>query len=154
MLNKPFKSRLSRLSSKKIEDQVVQEFVLTYTSEDAVQGFLSSLDDAFDLSLRHPFTSDNVNWKRIVFEVPVPHLVVKFDALTMNAMLAGISVSRKEVKDGDVFKYDLVFHKSHNPDIDSVFAITYLNRKEEDEDDKKVFLEYDTEITRLSGEVE
>jgi len=154
MLNKPFKSRLSRLSSKKIEDQVVQEFVLTYTSEDAVQGFLSSLDDAFDLSLRHPFTSDTINWKRIVFEVPVPHLVVKFDALTMNAMLAGISVSRKEVKDGDVFKYDLVFHKSHNPDIDSVFAITYLNRKEEDEDDKKVFLEYDTEITRLSGEVE
>ena len=111
MLNKPFKSRLSRLSSKKIEDQVVQEFVLTYTSEDAVQGFLSSLDDAFDLSLRHPFTSDTINWKRIVFEVPVPHLVVKFDALTMNAMLAGISVSRKEVKDGDVFKYDLVFHK-------------------------------------------
>ncbi len=148
MLNKPFKSRLSKLSSKKKEEEVVQEFVLTYVSEEPVQLFLESLDESCNLSLRHPFTSEKINWKRILFDVRVPLLEVRFDELKMNAMLFGINVSRKEIKDGEIFKYDLIFHKNHNPDIDSVFAITYLNRREEDEKGKKVFLEYDTVIIK------
>lgn len=151
MLNKPFKSRLSKLSSKKKDEDVVQEFVLTHVSEEPVQSFLESLDESFGLSLRHPFTSDNINWKRILFDVRIPLLEVKFDKLEMHAMLFGINVSRKEIKGGEVFKYDLIFHKSHNPDIDSVFAITYLNRQEEDEKGKKVFLEYDTVIQKRTG---
>lgn len=150
MLNKVFKSRLSKLSSKKKDEEVVQEFVLTFVSDEQVQNFLASWDDTFDLSLRHAFTPDKIAWKRIVYECPIPLLVVKFDTLVMDAMLFGINVTHKEVHDGDLFKYDLVFHKNHNPDIDSVFAITFLNRKEEDEDGKKVFLEYDTEIKRRS----
>jgi len=148
MLNKPFKSRLSKLSSKKEDETVVQEFILTYVSVEVAQDFLASLDEAFELSLRHPFISDKIDWKRICFDVRIPLLAVKFDELEMNAMLVGINVSRKIVKEGEIFKYDLVFHKSHNPDIDSVFAITYLNRKEEDGDGKKTFLEYDTVIQK------
>lgn len=151
MLNKPFKSRLSKLSSKKEEDTVVQEFVLTYVSEEAVQNFLEPLDEAYEMSLRHPFISDKIEWKRILFDVRIPLLGVKFDELEMNAMLVGINVSRKVVKDDEIFKYDLVFHKNHNPDIDSVFAITYLNRQEEDEKGKKGFLEYDTVIQKRTG---
>ena len=150
MLNKPFKSRLSRLSSKKKDDQVVHEFVLTYVSEDPVQGFLQSLDDEYGLFLRHIFVTDTINWKRVVFDVHVPFLQIEFDALKMRAMLVGINVSHKAVKDGDIFKYDLVFHKEHDPEIDSVFAITYLNRKEEDDEGKKDFLLYDTEVTVYS----
>ncbi len=154
MLNKPFKSRLSKLSSKKEDESVVQEFVLTHVSEEAVQGFLAPLDEAYELSLRHAFISDKIEWKRIIFDVRIPMLGVKFDELEMNATLVGINVSRKTVKAdktgkvGEIFKYDLIFHKNHNPDIDSVFAITYLNRKEEDEKGKKVFLEYDTVIQK------
>ncbi len=146
MLNKTFKSRLSKLSSKKQEDEVVQEFMLTYVSEEVIQSFLEPLDEIYDLCLRHVFTSDKIEWKRILFDVRVPMLDVTFDELEMNATLVGINVSRKDIKDGDSFKYDLIFHKQHNPDIDSVFAITYLNRKEEDEEGKKTFLEYDTVI--------
>jgi hypothetical protein len=65
----------------------------------------------------------------------------------MKADLTGINVTRKSTKQMDIFKYDLIFHKQHNPEIDSTFAITYLNRKEEDQDGKKIFLEYDTLIT-------
>ena len=148
MLNKPFKSRLSKLSSKKEDETVVQEFVLTYISEEAVQNFLEPLDEAYELSLRHPFISDKIEWKKIQYDVRVPFLRVKFDELEMSAMLFGINVARKIIKDGEIFKYDLVFHRQHNPDIDSVFAITYLNRKEEDEKGKKTFLEYDTVITK------
>jgi hypothetical protein len=150
MLTKTFKSRLSKLSSKKKDDNVVLEFVLTHTSEETVQDFLSSLDTAYNLSLRHPFTSDVINWKRITFDVSIPLLVVEFESLKMNAILLGINVVRREVEGGEVFKYDLIFNKSHDPDIDSVFAITFLNRKEEDENNKKVFLEYDTVVKNLN----
>jgi hypothetical protein len=153
MLNKSFKSRLSKLSSKKEEDTVVQEFVLTHVSEEVVQTFLEPLDEAYETSLRHPFISDKIEWKRILFYVRIPMLGVKFDELEMDAVLVGINVSRKIVKAdadkvGEIFKYDLIFHKNHNPDIDSVFAITYLNRREEDEKGKKLFLEYDTVIQK------
>ena len=153
MLNNLFKSRLSKLSSKKMDDQVVQEFVLTYVSTDVVQLFLQSLDETYELSLRHPFISNNINWKKISFDVRIPFLQVKFDALTMVATLVGVNVSRKVMKDGEIFKYELVFHKEHDPEIDSVFAITYLNRKEEDDSGKKVFLEYETIVTPFSRPV-
>jgi hypothetical protein len=148
MLGKTFKSRLSRLSSKKEDEAVVQEFVLTHVSVEVVQDFLAPLDEAFELSLRHAFISDKIDWKRIFFDVRIPLLGVKFDELEMNAMLVGINVSRRVVKDGEIFKYDLIFHKNHNPDIDSVFAVTYLNRREEDEKGKKIFLEYDTMVQK------
>ncbi len=148
MLKKPFKSRLSKLSSKKKDESVVQEFVLTYSSEEGVQNFLQSLDDSFETSLRHPFTSDRIEWKRISFEIAVPLLEIKFDSLKMNAMLFGINVTRKVIPEGESFKYDLIFHKNHDPDTDSVFAITYLNRKEENDEGKKVFLEYETVIQK------
>ncbi len=151
MLDKTFKSRLSKLSSKKEDEAVVLEFVLTHVSEETVQLFLASLDETYNLSLRHAFTTDRIDWKRIIFDVKVPMLTVKFDELEMNAMLFGINVSRKDVKDSEVFKYDLVFHKNHDPEIDSVFAITYLNRKEVDEKGKKTFLEYDTVIQKVTG---
>jgi len=154
MLNDTFKSRLSRLSSKKEEDQVVQEFVLTHVSTETVQMFLQSLDEAYGLYLRHIFTTDKINWKKVVFDVRIPFLDISFDALKMNATLVGINVSHKETKEDEIFKYDLVFHKQHDPEIDSVFAITFLNRKEENEEDgKKVFLEYDTEIKKGSPPV-
>jgi len=155
MLDKPFKSRLSRLSSKKKEDQVVQEFVLSHISVEAVQMFLAPLDEAYELYLRNIFVTDKINWKRVVFDVHIPFLQIKFDELKMNATLVGINVSHKVVKEGEIFKYDLVFHKAHDPEIDSVFAITFLNRKEEDEDGKKDFLLYDTEVTAyLRGQEE
>jgi len=153
MLNNLFKSRLSKLSSKKMDDQVVQEFVLTYVSTDVVQLFLQSLDETYELNLRHPFISNNINWKKISFDVRIPFLQVKFDALTMVATLVGVNVSRKVMKDGEIFKYELVFHKEHDPEIDSVFAITYLNRKEEDDSGKKVFLEYETIVIPFSRPV-
>ncbi len=151
MLIETFKSRLSRLSSKKDGDQVVQEFVLTYVSMDVVQMFLQSVDEKYEMFLRHAFITDTINWKSIVYDIRIPFLNIEFDALKMTATLVGISISRKSTKEGEVFKYNLIFHKEHDPSIDSVFAITFLNRKEEDEDGKKVFLEYDTTITPLSG---
>lgn len=150
MLNQVFKSRLSKLSSKKKDDSVVQEFVLTYVSEEPVQNFLASWDEMYNLSLRHPFTSDRIEWKRICLDVQIPLLYVKFDTLSMDAMLFGINVTRKIAKDGETFKYDMIFHKGHSPEIDSVFAITFLNRKEEDDSGSKVFLVYDTEIQKRS----
>lgn len=151
MLDKSFKSRLSKLSSKKKDDQVVQEFVLTYTSTETVQTFLSSLDEAYDLCLRHPFISVDINWKKIYYDIRIPFLQINFDELKMGAVLIGINVSRKVMRKEEVFKYELIFNKEHNPEIDSVFAITYLNRKEENEKGVKVFLEYDTNIIANLG---
>ena len=150
MLDQVFKSRLSKLSSKKKDDSVVQEFVLTHVSEEPVQNFLASWDEEHNLNLRHPFTSDRIEWKRISLDVQIPLLVVKFDTLSMDAMLFGINVSRKVTNEGETFRYDMIFHKGHVPEIDSVFAITFLNRQEENDNGKKVFLEYDTEIKKRS----
>lgn len=148
MLDKTFKSRLSKLSSKKKDDAVVLEFVLTHISEEVLQVFLASVDEAYNLFLRHAFVSDRIDWKRIMYDIHLTNLKVTFDALKMVADLVGINVSRKRAKEADIFRYDLIFNKAHNPDIDSTFAITFLNRKEEDEDGKKTFVEYDTIITR------
>lgn len=146
MLDQTFKSRLSKLSSKKQDDRVVQEFALTFVSEEAVQDFLAPLDNEYGLCLRHAFTSDMIDWKRIQFEVRVPLLEINFDSLKMDADLMGINVTHKRYHDHEVFRYDLIFHKNHNPEIDGTFAVTYLNRKEPNEDGKNVFLEYDTSI--------
>ena len=146
MLNKTFPSRLSKLSSKKKDDSVILEFILTHTSDQQLQDFLSSLDITYNLSLQHSFTSNTINWKKIHFDINVALLKITFDSLTMTADLIGISVSVKNKKNSSIFKYDLIFNKQHDPNIDSTFAITFLNRKEEDEDGKKTFLEYDTTI--------
>lgn len=144
-----FKSRLSKLSSKKKDDNVVQEFVLTYVSEKPVQDFLAPLDETYEMYLRHVFTSNRIEWKRVQFDIYIPLLEITFDSLKMQADLVGINVFRKINKESETFKYDIIFNKGHDPEIDSIFAITYLNRKEENQDGKKVFLEYNTNIKKI-----
>ena len=146
MLNEYFPAHLSKFISKTKEDEVVVEFQLTHTtSEGDATLFLQEFASEFQYNLMNCFRS-NPEWKAIKFDYFVPKLSMKFDGMDLKADLVGINVTQKETASEIKFKYDLIFNKSHEPDIDSVFATTYLKRKEENEDGKKVLVEYDTLI--------
>lgn len=142
-----FKSSLSKFISKKTDDCVVDEFVLTYISKnDPNECFLKSWDEKFQTKIMSSF--ENVEWNSIVFKLYFNNLEIKFDNLNIKADLVGIKVSRKEKHDEITYKYDLCFHKQVDPQIDAVFTTTYLKRKEENEDGKKVTMYFDTEISK------
>jgi len=142
-----FKSYLTKFSSKKDEDRVVVEYVLTHMSvNQPSQEFLKMFDDAYQTNMMSCF--NNIEWSSITFKLRIPRLNVSFDGQTLKSDLVGIKVNRKETTNSINFKYDLIFNKQNDPE-DAITAITYLKRKEENSDGKSVFVEYKTDISNI-----
>jgi hypothetical protein len=147
MIDKEFNSQLTKFSSKKVDEQVINEFIISYISEnESRQEFLRTWDEKFNLAMMLNFTNDE--WTTIVFKTIITNLNIEFDGIKMNSDLVGIKVTRKEKMDTLVYKYDFCFHKQHQPEIDAVFATAYLKRKEMKDDGKKVLLQFKTIITK------
>ncbi len=145
MINEVFKGRLTKFGSKTTKDgDVVAEFTIQHKDENPTQYFLDSFSKEFNNDINK--CMDFPEWKSIAFDVNSTHLEFSIDGvqeMIMPVELKAIKISQKE-KDGEVtFTYNLIFNKVLNPNTDSVFVTTYLNRKEIDEEGKSKVAEYD-----------
>jgi hypothetical protein len=145
MINEIFQGRLTKFGTKTTKDgEVVAEFNIQHKSEQPTQYFLDSFSDVFGNDVKK--CMDSTDWKSIAFDVEGSHIEFSIDGvdeMKMPAEIVAIKVGQK-IKDGEsTFTYNIVLNKLLNPNTDSVFATTYLNRKEEDEDGKTKIAEYD-----------
>ena len=150
MINDVFKGRLTKFGSKTTKDgDVVAEFTLQHKSEQPTQFFLDSLSKEFNNNINKCL--DYPEWKSVAFDVEGMHLHLTYDNvddMVMPVELKSIKVSQKR-KDGETtFTYNLTFNKVLNPHTDSVFATTYLNRKEANDDGKLKVAEYEILLTK------
>ena len=147
MINKEFRSMLTKFGAKNVNGSVIDEFVLTHLSENnPSEDFLVSWDEKFQTKMMSSF--NDMEWSNIVFKNYITNLTINFDGVEMNADFVGVKVSKKETMDSLVVKYDLIFHKQLDPNVDSVFATTYLKRKEMDENGKNITLDYETKLSK------
>ena len=145
MINEVFKGILTKFGTKVTKDgDVLAEFTITHKSEQPSQNFLDSLSEEFHNSISDCLNS--TEWKNISFDISGVHLQLIFDdveEMKMPCELVGLKINHKE-KDGQhTFTYSMIFNKILNSNVDSVFATTYLKRKEENEEGKMVIQEYD-----------
>lgn len=129
------------------DGDVVKKVVLTFTSRNEPnQDFLQGFDDEFQTDIEAHFR--NPQWDNIKFSHVIPGLTVRFDgdAVQFEAKMVELKVTQKDTPKDLIFKYDMVFHKEQDKDLDTFFE-NYIKHKEEDEDGKMYLVEYDIEIT-------
>ena len=126
-----------------------QELKLIYESSEQVQTFLETWDKEFNLSLRHPLTSDRIEWVNINFKVLLPHFKITIDEVVIEkADVVNIKITRKETQDSEVFIYELTIMQPTNSEVDALITDVYLKNTELNDDDKEVFAWYNTEFER------
>jgi hypothetical protein len=128
-------------------DKVVIEFCIRHQSDYEKQSFLESYESKCAISNINCLFSYPVHWKNLNLEANYI-FDLDFDVLEdIRCILKGIKVKRKiptKLGQQETFVYDLTFEKEiESGDEDWVFA-SYLNRKEEDENNKKVLIKYGT----------
>jgi hypothetical protein len=150
MVNEAFKGILTKFGTKVTKDgDVLAEFVITHKSTSSSQDFLDSLSKEFNNTINKCL--DNTEWKNITFDLSGVHLQLVYDEveeMKMPVELVSVKIVHKESGDEEVFTYSLTFNKILNPNVDSVFATTYLKRKEEDDNGKMSVKEYDVLLTK------
>jgi len=120
--------------------------VIRHTIEGDNQIFLNTYaskcnQENVDLYFRYP-----VQWKSIAIEANYK-FNVEFDEVDFEAVLKKIVVKRS-VKNGcDVFTYDLCFEKETS--INELYFSSYLNQKEENDQGRKVLVEYSVYLTPI-----
>ena len=153
MLNKHWNGILSKFSLAKKGEHVCIVLSIKHTNEGDVQNFIDSFEkelgtDNYTQLFKYP-----VRWKKLVIDTSDYEkntFDVEFDEVDFKAKLVEINVSAKRKNGIDVFEYVLNFVKDVETE-DTTSAYTYLNNKEENEDGKKVLVEYDVKLS-LSDE--
>ena len=145
MINDMFTGHLSKFGAKVVDEDVYVEFVITHISKNEPdQDFLDNFSEEFANNANRSLT--NPQWDNVKFGYVIPQLDIKFDSMEIVADLQAIKISQKDTEKDLIFKYDLVFLKKQEKDIDTWFQ-SYLKHKDETDEGKKVITEYDVEIT-------
>ena len=148
MLNKNWDGVMTKHLHAHKGEQVLSKVSIKHTNEGDVQSFLDSFEDALGNNNFKQLFKFPVRWKKMAIDTSdyeKNHFRVNFDEIEFDANLVEISITRK-VKNGlDVFEYLLTFLKDVESE-DTSIAVAYLNRKEENEDGKKVIVQYPVKL--------
>ena len=126
-------------------DKVVIEFSIRHQSEYEKQSFLEAYEQKCGIANINCLFNYPVQWKNL--NIDANYIFdMDFDELEdIRCILKSIKVKRKiptKLGQTETYVYDLTFEKEiESGDEDWVFA-SYLNRKEEDENNKKVLIKY------------
>jgi hypothetical protein len=124
------------------------QVVIKHTNAGDIQSLMGHFEKALDTKNIQSVFAYPVMWSKMIFDVSDYHpnyYLVEFDEMEFNAKLQKIEVSKKLDEGIDVFEYNFHFKKEIS-DGDSKNAYIYLKHKEEDEDGKKVLVEYPVTI--------
>lgn len=122
-------------------ESVQKNFTIRHVMEGEIQNFLHSYADACNYDNVKSLFQTPVMWKNIAIESKYK-MKVTFDALEFEAVLVGIKVSKKYVKNVDTYTYDLLFTMEPDKDIDPVLEM-FLKQKETDENGRKKLVLFD-----------
>lgn len=145
--DKAFAAVLTKVQNKADNERILMEYTIRHVMEGDIQIFLNTYADKcnqenVDTYFRYP-----VQWKNISIEANYLFRV-EFDEVEHEAVLKEIKVRRAFRKGSEYFTYDLVFQKEVDLETDSHFT-SYLNQKEENDQGKKVLVEYSTFLVPL-----
>lgn len=132
----------------KSEDEVLSKVSIKHTNEGDVQNFLDSFEDILGTNNFKQLFTFPVRWKKMVIDTSdydKNNFIIDFDEIQFNGKLIDISISRKYKNGSDIFEYVLTFSKEVEHE-DIAIVVAYLNRKEEDEDGKKITVEYNVKL--------
>lgn len=146
-----FPGMLKKIGSAVRKDEGLAEVVTTFNIVSQIKGddqtFFQEFEEAFDTNNFHRLFVEPVRWKKLDMEIQ-EQIDLKFDAIECTATLTNIKVAVKETADEIIYTYTFMFDKKQSKDVDTALA-SYLGYKEEDENGKSHFVEYDVELTSL-----
>jgi len=149
MLNTNWDGIMTKHLHGKQDETVYSKVVIKHTNEGDVQSFINSFEKELGTNNYKQLFEFPVRWKKLSIDTSdytKNYFLVEFDEIDFNAKLVDISISRKNKNGIDVFEYMLTFIKDVE-NGDTAIAVSYLNNKEENEDGKKVFVEYSVKLT-------
>ncbi len=155
MLNRDWDGIMTKFGHVKKDEQVFTTFAVKHVNEGEVQSFIDSFEKELETNNYSQLFAFPVRWKKLVIDTSdyeKNNLRVQFDEVNFEATLTEISVTHKVKNGSDVFEYVLTFIKEVESE-DTVSVVTYLNNKEENDEGKKVFVEYSVNLA-LSEEQE
>lgn len=126
------------------DNEACVQVVIKHTSSGDVQNLMSHFEKALDTTNIQSMFEYPVRWSKLVFDVSdydPNYYLVEFDEMEFNARLQKIEVTRKTEEGIDSFDYNFHFKKEIS-DSDGKNAYIYLKHKEENEDGKKVLMDY------------
>jgi len=131
-------------------DNVFVGVDIKHVSNSPDQYFLESFEKEAKIPNLQNLFETPVAWSNQKFKLVEYPLFyeIEFDEIVFVARLVTLNVARK-IKDGiDIFEYTLGFRKDVEGDNkDAIAAKKYLKYKEENEDGKKVLIEFDVKLT-------
>lgn len=147
--NKAFAGILTKVQSHAKDEEVVMRFEIKHTMEGDNQIFLDSFAKKCNQENVANYFLYPVVWKNIQIEANY-RFKVEFDEVEFEAVLKGIKVTRSFKKGMEFFTYTLQFEKEIEQDSDLTFT-SYLNQKEENDQGKKVLIEYSVYLSPIEG---
>lgn len=127
-------------------DNVFVNIAVKHTSNQPIQHFLESFENETKMSNIKSLFESPIEWDNLKLKLDeYPFFYeVEFDEIVFVARLMSISIVKKVKAGVNSFEYTLAFRKDVEGDNkDSIAAKTYLKYKEENEDGKKVLVEFD-----------
>jgi len=155
MIDKEFPGILKKYEPFRVENDIFIKLLIKHSSHGSYQSFLKEFSEKLSLNME-PLFAFPVRWKKIVFDTTdyiLKNYRIKFgQADPFIAKLEEISIARKFLNGEDIFDYSLSFSKKASKDIlDRLMTEAYLDYKEEDENGKKIVVEFDVKTELLEN---
>lgn len=124
------------------------QFILKHTNVGDVQTLMGYFEKALDTTNIQSLFNYPVRWSKQEIDVSdyqPNYYLIEFDEVEINAKLQKIVITRK--LDEGIDSFDYTFHfKKEMEEQDVKIAYIYPKHKEENEDGKKILVEYSTTI--------
>ena len=144
-----FKGVMTKHTYGVTRDNVFVNIAIKHTSNQPNQHFLQSFEHETKMNNINSLFTSPIEWDnlKIKLEDYPFYYEVEFDSIVFVAMIMSIAITKK-INDGiSSFDYTLSFRKDVDGNKDSIAAKTYLKYKEENEDGKKVLVEFNVTLT-------
>ena len=152
MIDKTFSATLKKYEPVRGENNIFIKIVIKHTNHGEIQTFLNPMSKKLALDFEQLFTFP-VRWKKMVFDTSDydrKTYNIKFGDVEFVADLDDISITHKFLDGAEIFEYYFGFSKESSKDtLDRLMAEAYLNYKEEDENGKKIAVEFDVTAVLL-----
>jgi hypothetical protein len=156
MLGKEFRGSMTKHTYACKDNVAFVQVEIKHINANEVQTFLDKFQTILGITNVSSLFMHPVQWNKLeipTFDYDKNYVKVEFDEIEFTGYLLNIKVVKKWVDDTETFEYTFVFSKEVSKD-DAMIATTYLKRKDENEEGKKVVTEFPTIISLIDKPTE
>jgi len=155
MVDQRFLGTLKKYETVRIDDEIQVKVLIKHSDEGSVQTFLNSFSKKLGIDNVESLFTYPVRWKKMVLDTSdfiQRTYTITFGEVEFIANLQEISIAHKLNQGSELFDYSLHFTKEASTDLlDKLVAEAYLDYKEENDDGKKVIVEFDVSLELMEG---